>query len=181
MTVFFTGKGDGGRSSISKKTWPKHHYFFELLGSLDEINSALGVARAHASLKQRQIAAWILRAQEQLFIIQSEIAFLALGKKGPRLGTGHIDWLEEVIGKADKLLPELKKFVIPGADKAAAHIDLARAIARRVERAMSLNRVRARLPSLHLKYINRLSSFLFAIGRLATHLAGKREVNPKYK
>lgn len=175
--MLYTRKGDGGTSKLfDSKRMAKTSLVFEVLGALDELNSLLGVARAEASaLQQVEIALNIHDAQECLFILQSELA------GAPMCVTHeHVDLLESVIDNAEKTIPPIRSFTIPGETRLEALLDLSRAMSRRAERLMlryhqtySINE-EARI------FMNRLSSYLFALARLAAHSANVREHAPTY-
>lgn len=181
-TVFYTGRGDDGKSAFGDKKLPKSDSLFELLGNLDELNSLIGVCRATADTSE--FNSILKRVQEILFIAQSAVAAVGFGyeiKPINKVTAAHTEFLENEIKKLDEKLPALKNFVLPGGTRLAAELDLARAVSRRAERsAVVYNEKKALSPEL-LKFLNRLSSLLFALARAANQAAGQVEENPHYE
>ena len=180
-TIFYTGRGDGGESSFGGKKLPKSDALFELLGNLDELNSLIGVCRTAAT---DDFNAVLKRVQKILFIAQAEVAAVGFDyeiKPVNKMTTAHTEFLEAEINQLDKKLPALKNFVLPGGTRLAAELDLARAVARRAERsAVKFNERQPLSPEL-LKFLNRLSSLLFALAREANRAEGRVEESPDYK
>lgn len=182
MAKSYTGKGDDGSTGrfggtrISKASPISY-----LNGALDEANSALGLARAlETNANTREAIHWI---QNTLFRIGADIS-TPLDHPRPRIeriGPEDLKELEEKIDALDAELPELHSFVIHDGTPTAATLHLARAIVRRAERVYrqvieggeQLN------PELS-PYLNRLSSYLFALARYANHTAGIAEEHPRY-
>jgi cob(I)alamin adenosyltransferase len=182
-TLFYTGKGDGGKSQIGKKKFSKAVPMLELLGALDELNSMVGFARVVARGKSIKLNSKILRAQEILFIAQAEVAASALSFPKPKniISDRHVGELEKIIGEIDKNLPPLKNFVIPGGSELASRLDLVRTVARRTERmAVKLSENKQKISGEVLKFLNRLSSAFFALARQANKLEGVKEQHPRY-
>lgn len=183
-TKFFTGSGDGGKSKIGKRRISKADFLFEVLGSLDELNSWLGLCRIEAG-KNKKLAEFSLilkEIQNSLFIVQAEIAAAGFGfkKKKIKISSEKTIFLETAIKKIDALLPKLNKFVIPGGNELTARLDFARALSRRVERqAVNFSR-KKKLSGETLKFLNRLSSCLFALARYVNFRLGIKEENPSY-
>ncbi len=193
-TIFFTGKGDRGTSRLGRRPMPKDDPLFELLGSLDRLNSWLGLCRVeaqHAVPKKNRkgtvsVAAVLLGIQEALFIVQAEVAAGALASRrvgrpprATRITAAHTAFLEDAIRDIDRTLPPLRKFVIPGGSELAARLDVARTYARDAERAAVRYHRRRLTPEL-LTFLNRLSSVLFALARYVNHRAHVRERHPTY-
>lgn len=180
QTTYFTGSGDDGVVRVGKKEHSKASPLFDTLGYLDATNSAVGFAR---TVSQDFVEEACLAVQEMLFVAQAEVASLGLGTPVThRVMPGHTTHLEQVIAQVDERTPELKSFVIPGGCELAARLDLARTAARTLERsAIKASRDGAEhvSPDL-LAFLNRLSSVLFALARLANVEAGVPERNPRY-
>ncbi|MBI2023513.1 cob(I)yrinic acid a,c-diamide adenosyltransferase [Candidatus Giovannonibacteria bacterium] len=183
-TIFFTGKGDEGESYVGDHKTPKDDILFYVLGSLDELNSWLGFCRAEAERSKVLDTHLALKnIQETLFIAQAEI-YAGFDEdaaiKVKRITPEKVAFLEEIIKKVDGTLPKINKFIIPGGSELAARLDVARALARRAERlAVSLGRERGVSPDL-LRYLNRLSSALFALARFVNFKTNFKEDNPTY-
>tara|TARA_Y100000310_G_C20594054_1_gene769583 strand:- start:21 stop:560 length:540 start_codon:yes stop_codon:yes gene_type:complete len=178
MTLFYTGKGDKGKSFVGRKNYPKDSPILEMLGDLDELNSLLGVIRSTAirDLNQR-----LFLVQENLFIIQAKVAWLMFQKfESPQITKDKIRIMEKEIESIEKRIKPKHGFVIPGEQETAAWLDFARAISRRVERsAVKLNK-QHKLPQELLTYLNRLSSYLYALARLDISKNKTREKKPRY-
>jgi cob(I)alamin adenosyltransferase len=182
-TLFYTCRGDKGKSQVGGKKFSKALPMLELLGSLDELNSAAGLARVSARGKSAKLNSKILRIQEILFIAQAEVAASALGFPKPKnpIAVAHVGELEKIIGEIDKNLPPLKNFVVPGGSELASRLDLVRTAARRTERmAVKLSENKQKISGEILKFLNRLSSAFFALARMANKLEGVREQHPRY-
>lgn len=148
----------------------------EALGTLDELNSFLGLVKVFARDIPR-IKEAIRDVQEKLFMVQAEI-----GGADKRLVPADTHTIEKMVNDIETELPPLKGFSVAGGTELSASLDVARAMSRRAERAL----VRVAEEGLRdisegtKTYLNRLSSLLFALARLANHEAGINEENPKY-
>jgi cob(I)alamin adenosyltransferase len=185
MGLFYTGKGDKGKSLIEKSRIAKTSIVIEALGELDELNSLIGLVRAVC--KNRQLKIELLNIQQTLFIIQANIAWLMYPKFKPPIFTkSKIDDLEKTIDRIEKQVKPERHFIIPGSTPESAWLDYLRAITRRVERkVLKLKTSRSvsakQLDKNILAYLNRLSSFFFAQARLAAKLSDIKEQKPIYK
>jgi len=156
-----TGLGDGSRV-------PKDSLRVEAFGTVDELNSAIGVLLATPDIPP-DIRASLTEVQHELFDLGGELCI-----PGHQVITAeHVTRLEKSLDEFNDTLPPLKEFILPGGGPAAAACHLARAIARRAERRVwTLSRaesVSAEVP----KYLNRLSDLLFVLARmLARHERG---------
>jgi cob(I)alamin adenosyltransferase len=177
--MLYTGKGDGGTTQTfgcDQKRISKSSELPEALGTLDELNAFIGFVKMRAAGEPR-IADALRGAQEELFIIQAEAA--GADKK---TGEQAVKNIEELINGIEKEIPPIKAFSIAGGTELSALLDVARTLARKAERrliAVSEADIR-RLSDETKAYMNRLSSLLFALARLANHLAGVEEENPRY-
>ncbi len=179
--MLYTRKGDGGTSGLfgTKERLPKDSSIYNALGTLDELNSLLGVCRAKAAELQGEdeldIAKEVLRVQECLFIAQAELA----GAQ-KNITQAHVDALETVIAVVEGLIENPHAFVIPGTTELSGFLDYARAVSRRAERAVVSEReTRPASPTTN-AYLNRLSSFLYVLARYTAGRAGKTEPSPSY-
>lgn len=177
--ALFTGKGDGGTTKMfgcDQQRISKSSELPEALGSLDELNAYLGFVKMR-STEVPQIARTLHDIQESLFIVQAQTAG---ADKALRADT--VEKVEKIINDIEKEIPPLKGFSIAGGTELSALLDVARTLARRAERrVIAVKEAGLReLPQLSMMYLNRLSSLLFALARLANHLAGVKEENPKY-
>jgi cob(I)alamin adenosyltransferase len=149
-----TGLGDGSRVA-------KDSARIEAIGTVDELNTAIGLLRATPSLSNA-ISQCLLRIQHDLFDLGGELAvpgYIAVSD-------AHIKALETDVESFNELLPPLKEFVLPGGGEAAARCHLARAIARRAERRCWSLSNEEPVSSVALVYLNRLSDLLFVLARV---------------
>jgi cob(I)alamin adenosyltransferase len=177
--ALFTGKGDGGTTKVfgcDQQRISKSSELPEALGALDELNAFIGFVKMRADVQPR-IKDILLSTQEQLFIVQAEIA-----GSDKRLAEGSVAAVEKTVNDIEKEIPPIKSFSIAGGTELSAMLDVARTLSRRAERrivAVIEGGFREVSPETK-AYMNRLSSLLFALARLANHLAGVPEENPKY-
>jgi cob(I)alamin adenosyltransferase len=156
-----TGLGDGSRV-------PKDSVRVEAFGTVDELNSAIGVLLATPEIPP-DVAACLTEVQHELFDLGGELCL-----PGHRVMTAErVTCLEKSLDEFNDALPPLKEFILPGGGPAAAACHLARAIARRAERRV-WTLARAESVSTEVpKYLNRLSDLLFVLARvLARHERG---------
>ena len=177
--ALFTGKGDGGTTKVfgcDQQRISKSSELPEALGALDELNAFLGFVKMRAGAVPR-IQEVVRATQEQLFIVQAEIA-----GSDKRLPEGSVAEVEQIVNDIEKEIPPIKSFSIAGGTELSAMLDVARTLSRRAERrVVAVIEAGLREVSPETKaYLNRLSSLLFALARLANHLAGIPEENPKY-
>jgi cob(I)alamin adenosyltransferase len=188
--ALFTGKGDGGTTNMfdSNERISKASALPEALGTLDELNSYIGFAKVRAERESdpvvslgetKQSTSHILRElQEQLFIVQAEIA-----GADKRVSEEKVKWEESVVRAIEAMLPPIKDFTISGGTELSAILDVARTISRRAERrVVGLEDLGLRTPAPHTKaFMNRLSSLLFALARLANQSVGIDRETPTYR
>lgn len=169
--MLYTGKGDDGTTYAfgSKKRFSKDSRLSEALGTMDELNSLLGVCKV--KIKEKEL---IHEVQQNLFIIQAELA--GADKK---IKKEKVEKLEDKIDEIEKELPEIKTFFISGVCEESALLDYSRTIARRAERRVVL--VKDRVGENTRAYLNRLSSFLYSMARLYGHKSDIKEDVPTYK
>lgn len=188
MSLFYTGKGDKGKSELGKplgsaqgrrKKVGKRRPEVAVLANLDELNSLLGLVKNQRLPKG--FPNILDRVQEDLFIVQANVGALLTGRehKPPLLRAEKIKWAEKLIDDFEKEVKPARGFVIPGADPSSAWLHFARAVARRTE--ISIVPMRENLAPEIYSYMNRLSSLLYAMARAAVVLAGLKEKNPKYR
>lgn len=161
----------------TKNRFPKNSPKYEALGTLDELNSLLGVCRARIQDKENEISICveIQKSQEALFIIQAELAGAQKCIK-----RSHVKELERVIDNIESTITPPHAFVIPGSSEFSALLDYARSVARRAERTVLKEGSDINLSPDSYAYLNRLSSLLYALARLATHCENIKETPPSY-
>ncbi len=162
----YTKTGDDGTTSLfSGKRVAKYDLRVETYGTVDELNSVLGVARAHHP--HGRTDTWLARVQRQLFNLGADLA-TPLDSKADwvvRMDADTVEWLEQSIDEMTAELPELKNFILPGGTLAAAHIHVGRTICRRAERLVVELHEHEPIGDHVLNYLNRLSDFLFTLAR----------------
>ncbi|MEW5959901.1 MAG: cob(I)yrinic acid a,c-diamide adenosyltransferase [Chloroflexota bacterium] len=175
QTVLYTRQGDEGYTRLlGKDRIPKYDLRPEAYGTVDEAGSFMGLVRAEpaASERTRQL---ILASQRDLWILMGELA-AAPGVELPRrLAADRTAWLEAETDRLGAETPPLTQFVIPGDTIISARLEVARAVVRRAERRVA-HLAHANLLDNNeiLRYLNRLSSLLFALARYEEHLAGQK-------
>ncbi len=174
----YTRAGDDGATALAGgKRVPKESLRVETYGTVDELNSAIGVALA-ADLATPMVEPFGV-IQQVLFDLGSELAMpRAEGEEpaGPHIKSRHIDQLEAWIDEWNEDLESLPSFILPGGNLAAAHLHLARTICRRAERlAFALSRTEY-IGEYGTRYLNRLSDLLFVAARLQNRLSDHGDV-----
>lgn len=172
----YTTRGDNGTTSVfgSNVRLSKSHTLFEALGTLDECGAFLGLARA--SISYDPLVHRVLHdLQNGLFTIQAEVA-----GSPTRLAAHALTELESSIASIESYIKNPHGFVVAGATKDAALLDITRTVARRAERAV------LRVKSIHLSttaraYLNRVSSALYALARYVVERVNIEEEHPHYR
>ncbi len=161
----YTRGGDSGKTSLGDGTRvPKHAPRIELLGTVDEANAVLGLARLHATGDDD---AKLARIQNDLFDLGADLAVPVTGDGRSRLRVAQqqIDRLEAEIDAMNESLAPLTSFILPGGTAASAYLHLARTVVRRAERLLARELEPEALNPLTLAYLNRLSDHLFVLAR----------------
>jgi cob(I)alamin adenosyltransferase len=182
--MLYTRKGDGGTTKTfgCDQRVSKSSAIAEALGTLDEVNSFLGICKIRSKEKGYTVAGrgmdevvhWL---QSNLFIVQAELA-----GADKRIAEEKVKEVERIVDTIESELPPIKSFFISGGTELAATFDVARTIARRAERRVTaVADEGTREVSVHTKaFLNRLSSILYALARYANHLGGITEQSPDY-
>lgn len=173
----YTRTGDRGKTSFIGGRVDKDHIRVQTYGTIDEVNSFVGLAIAELDRNQFQaIAEELVKIQHELFDCGSDLANVTANVKY-KVKQEMIDFLEERIDKYMDETPELTKFILPGGVKAAAYLHVARTVARRAEReVVTLMKTEDNVPTLVLTYLNRLSDYFFALARVINHRLGQKDV-----
>lgn len=185
--MLYTRKGDGGTTKTfgCDQRISKSSLVAEALGSLDETNSFLGFARAKTfgrsfkiSDKEIQFPELILEIQQNLFIVQAEVAGSTLS-----ISQDKITRVENIVDEIEKVLPPIKNFFISGATEQGGIFDFARTLSRRAERRVVAAKEEGNITvsTETMSYLNRLSSLLYALARISSHIEGREELKPDYK
>lgn len=181
MSTFYTGKGDGGVSHVGRKQIKKTCLEVVAVGDLDELNSFLGLAKHH--LGDKKMMKVFDDIQQDVFIIQAHVAACMFedAYKPPAFSKEKVARLEEHIADLEKKIPPLKQFVIPGSNEPSAWCDVARTLARRAERGALRHHDEHPLDLEVLRYMNRLSTMLFVVGRFLAKKGKSTEAHPRYR
>lgn len=173
LNRIYTRTGDDGTTALGTgERRKKYDLRIRAYGTLDEVNAVIGLVRL-ATADDAVLDAMLARIQNDLFDVEADLC-MPQGGKGPggaRLSVtdAQVDWLEQQIDRLNSDLAPLKSFILPGGRPAAAYLHLARTVCRRAERLMvELNDQSSEgVTPAALKYVNRLSDFLFVAGRHA--------------
>jgi cob(I)alamin adenosyltransferase len=205
--MYFTGKGDKGKTEVNGKKLAKDSLIFEVLGEFDELNSLIGLAKNYLPKK---FFKKLTEIQNDFFIIQANVAYYLYNadKHGsntdkrrcsinanirgskrkltrmkfnlPKLKEERIKELEKEIKEIEKKIKVQKGFIIYGSDKDSVWFDYLRGVTRRVERRMIGFAKKYKLDDEILSYINRLSSYFYALARFVCYNKKIKERSPWY-
>jgi cob(I)alamin adenosyltransferase len=162
----YTRTGDDGTTSLfSGGRVPKHHLRVESYGTVDEMNSVIGLARSYEPSAATD--AELARVQHQLFNLGADLATPLDAKTSHivRMDAATVEWLEQSIDRMTAELPALTYFILPGGSPAAAAIHVARTVCRRAERLVTQLQEHQAVGDHALPYLNRLSDYLFTLAR----------------
>ena len=180
LSKIYTRTGDDGTTALgSGRRVAKYDLRVECYGTLDETNAAIGLARLHTRSEQA-LDAMLARIQNDLFDLGAELCYPDQSKDARgrlSVSDAQVERLEGEIDALNRELQPLRSFVLPGGTSAASFLHLARTISRRGERLMVALASRPNEPvgAAALRYINRLSDFLFVAARYAND-KGKSDV-----
>ncbi len=184
--ALFTGKGDDGTTKTfgCDQRISKSSAIAEALGAMDEINSFLGLLKVKTkglenfSVLGKTYDVIVHEVQQNLFIIQAELA-----GADKTIEEYKLRECEDYINESEKILPPITSFFISGGTEIAALSDISRTMIRRAERrVVQVHDEGIRSLGLWtLAYMNRLSSLLYCLARLANHFSGLNEEAPSYK
>jgi cob(I)alamin adenosyltransferase len=181
LNKIYTRTGDDGTTALgSGRRISKYHLRVEAYGTLDETNAAIGLARLHTRDKQPALDAMLARIQNDLFDLGADLCFPDETKDARgrlQVSDAQVERLEGEIDELNRELQPLRSFVLPGGSPAASFLHLARTVSRRAERLMVALASKQGEPvgAAALRYINRLSDFLFVAARFAND-EGKSDV-----
>ena len=170
----YSGTGDKGETSLYGGTRvEKADPRVEAYGAVDELNSQIGVARAHIKLKK--LAQILTSVQRDLWILGGDLASELVSANVPRITKEQLQRIEIVTDELNSGLPQLRRFILPGGSIPGAELHVARAVCRRAERRIvTLSKIESINPEV-LPYINRLSSLLFVLARSVNKMQQVRE------
>ena len=172
LNRIYTRSGDDGTTALGTgERRKKYDLRIEAYGTLDEVNAVVGVVRLHVS-DDPVLDAVLSRIQNDLFDVEADLCMPSEGGKGPggaRLAVtdAQVTWLEGEIDRFNAELAPLKSFILPGGSSGAAYLHLARTVCRRAERIIVAlaDKPAESVTAAALKYVNRLSDFLFVAAR----------------
>ena len=175
LNKIYTRTGDNGETSlVNGHRVSKHSVRPSAFGSVDELNSVLGVCRLHTgAMADQKFDDMLSRIQNDLFDLGADLATPHNESRGEgdlRITDGQVNRLEEEIDAMNAELAPLTSFVLPGGTAAAAYIHLARAQARRAEREMTELATQEVVGEPAMQFINRLSDHLFVMARYINNI-----------
>jgi cob(I)alamin adenosyltransferase len=172
LNKIYTRTGDDGTTALgSGERVKKFDARIAAYGTIDEGNSVIGVARLSTSKEHPVVDAMLNRIQNDLFDLGADLCVPDRGEKLPyeplRIVDAQVLRLENEIDQLNGELQPLRSFILPGGSPAAAHLHIARTVIRRAERHMVelVQDARETVSPAAMKYVNRLSDFLFVAGR----------------
>lgn len=179
MAKIYTRRGDDGSTGLfGGPRVRKDDLRVSAYGDVDELNSALGVAREEL-LAQPDLLEVVDSLQSELFTLGAELATPQAEqapKEVPRIQPSHVERLEREIDRLTATLPEMKNFILPGGSRPGSSLHLCRTICRRAERKVVTLAETSPVSSVALAYVNRLSDLLFVMARAANLRSGGREI-----
>ena len=178
ITKVYTRTGDGGTTRLGGgQEVPKDGLRIEAYGTVDELNSQIGVVLAAGP--DAALAEVLAGIQNELFHLGSDLCFREEDKARfqiPQVEQRHVDALEGLMDRLSEALTPLENFVLPGGTPAAAHLHVARTVCRRAERlVVALGREEG-VGAFTVKYLNRLSDALFVMARHENRVRGVPDV-----
>ena len=174
----YTKSGDKGTTALLGGTRvSKAHLRLEAYGTVDELNSYLGLVRDQEVNQSRRD--FLKQIQDRLFTLGSNLATSPdkSVKNVPDLKEEDIELLEKAMDEMDKELPPLRYFILPGGHQSVSFCHIARTICRRAERNTVVLHEQEAVADICMRYLNRLSDYLFVLARKMGHELGAEEVN----
>lgn len=176
-TKIYTKTGDLGQTGLfGGKRLPKDDVRIEAYGTVDELNAHIG--HLSDNLEDEHSVNFLKSLQNQLFNLGSSLAVdPSKDLKVPSVNEAHCRALEEEIDRMDAKLPELKQFILPSGHPVSSLAHLARTVCRRAERRLVSLAHKEEVDPVSVKYLNRLSDYLFVLARYILILKGSKEVH----
>lgn len=179
MFKIYTKTGDkGGTSLIGGVRVPKSHIRIESYGTVDELNSFIGMVSDMCG--NAPVSDTLREIQDRLFTIGSLLATdpgKEVKMKLPDLHDADVTFLEQQIDKMNEVLPEMRSFILPGGNLASSTCHVARCVCRRAERiCVSMQEHNEHVPPVVIQYLNRLSDYLFVLARYISHINNAPEI-----
>ena len=177
LTKIYTRSGDEGLTALgSKARVPKESLRVSAYGTVDELNSVLGVALAGGLTEK--LAALVPSLQNELFHLGSDLCFPEEDKAQfaiPQMEARHVARLEAIVDELAAALGPLENFILPGGSLGAAQLHVARTVCRRAEREVVALSREEPVGAFVIPYLNRLSDALFVMARYENHARGVAE------
>ncbi len=174
----YTKTGDLGETSLwgkaGMKRTRKDSARVRAYGAVDEANAWVGLARSYGQIDP-ELDHMLETVQHRLFSLGADLSNINPEREN-RINESHIADLEEWIDRLDGALPPLKKFILPGGSSGSSALQVARTVVRRAERRLVSFLDDDCGYAIQLKFLNRLSDFLFVAARRANQLAGRDDV-----
>jgi len=171
LSKIVTRTGDAGTTGLGDGTRvPKDSARIDVIGAVDELNSAIGVLLAESV--PTEIGACLVEVQHDLFDVGGELSIPGY----TAVKDAHVFRLEDLLERMNAGLPPLKEFILPGGTRAASLAHVARTLCRRAERALVHLGAEADVREPLRKYINRLSDLLFIMARVLNREGGRSDV-----
>jgi cob(I)alamin adenosyltransferase len=174
MKIYTRGGDRGETSLISGGRVSKDDALIESYGTVDELNATIGVARTHSP--QADLDAELDHIQHDLFDIGAQLASPDLVERFQGVDESRISDLERRIDEMEAALEPLRNFILPGGSPLAAQLHVARTVCRRAERLVVSLHDESERGTRTLRYLNRLSDYLFVAARYANRAAGRPDV-----
>ncbi|MGI6479796.1 MAG: cob(I)yrinic acid a,c-diamide adenosyltransferase [Salinivirgaceae bacterium] len=163
----YTRTGDNGTTALlSGQRVPKYHIRIESYGTIDELSSYIGVVRDMPKVDKHTVES-LIEIQNRLVSVASILSIEGenINFKVPEINNSHVEFLEKEMDAMDATLPQLSSFVLPGGNLAVSHTHVARCICRRAERLVLQVHEQFGGCEMVIKYLNRLSDYLFVLSR----------------
>jgi cob(I)alamin adenosyltransferase len=165
-----TWTGDSGKTRLFCEEATKDSPRVDVCGDIDELNSFIGLARS--TISDKYVNSVLKDIQKDLFVIGADLSKSPKNEK-TQLTKKRVEELEDAVNSIEKNLPELKKFILPAGSASILHV--CRAVCRRAERKTVALKKSEIVSEETIKYLNRLSTLLFDLARLANKNAGAKE------
>jgi len=168
------GRGDDGYTDLmGGGRVRKNHPRVAAYGSVDELSSVIGVAKTFT--EEEDVRNVLTTVQEHLFVIASNLSTEKPLEGIPKVSKSMVEWLDRLVEKYEGEMPPIERFIFAGGTRQAAFLHLARTVARRVEREVVALAEKSYVDPVIIAYLNRLSTLLFALARLANYRAGVKD------
>lgn len=180
----YTRTGDAGQTSLRwGERVPKSAPRVEAYGTVDELNAFIGLALALGGNLPGALRQMLMRVQRDLFDVGADLASPPDKSRGqaPKVSEPLVERLEADIDQLEAGLEPLRHFILPGGTGAAAALHVARTVARRAERRLVALAEQEPVDPVLLKYLNRLSDFLFVAARAANQAEGRPDVKVEWR